>query len=150
TALLAYSNEILDAIKRTDDVNNLAKRAKTLLQAGRAREAESLLQDATKQYPDEEIFLPLLKRAREAVAQEDTARDQDTVRTPREVVGANRQQVPVVPQEKHRVPPPPVEPGRKGREQRSGQVLRAAIWLAVVIAIGLVGWLLFSGGDKTN
>src|SRR5262249_4683112 len=144
-ALLAYCNEIVAARRRTDAVNDLAKRARSMLQSGRAREAEVLLNKALHDYPDEEVFFPLLKRTKEAIEREQTAPSRpsaDTVVEPRRPTPA-----PAPPAEPKRSTPAPATDlnARVRNPERLSRAFRGAIGLAIVIVLAIVGWWMLSG-----
>src|SRR5262249_11460693 len=136
TALLAYSNEIVAARQRHDAVNELAKRAKQLLQNGRPQEAQTLLNGAVQQYPDEDIFLPLLKRAIDAVSQGQalSAETETEVRVPKPAVKTLAD---------FRTPN---SAGRLGtdvrRPKRRIPVPGAVVGLALLIVVGLMVWVM--------
>jgi ketosteroid isomerase-like protein len=136
SALLAYSNEILAARRRTDSVNELAKRAKTLLRNGKPREAETLLKEGLRQFPDEEAFVTLLKRAQDASTKEqEAAPDIPVETTPTRTAD-----------ETVTVSPAGTGFGRVRNPEKLVEVYRTSIWrrasigLLLLIVAGLVGW----------
>jgi hypothetical protein len=143
TALYAYAKEIAEARHRAEEIIDLAKRAMTLLQTGRPREAESLLLDAVNLYPDEETFLPLLDRAKaEAVPLQ--AR---SGATPHSNVGTSKTEIHA---ETRASAGTKIDAVDRASSMNIAQLklvrpLRIAILLGIAIVIALVAWIvLFS------
>jgi serine/threonine-protein kinase len=144
TGLYAYAKEIVQA-HRAVEISDLAKRSMILLQSNKPRDAESVLKDALKSYPEEQTLLSLLDRARTEIATphpqhagrdlgSDTKTHAETRATAESVIAAAA---------------PALGTIRSLAQPKGDERSRIAIVVSILVMIFLLAWIVLPQGKKT-